>query len=156
MHVSSFYERFESYFPNFQKDLKAHLLEYLIPGGIQANVASARRLDPDVDDWTVASVRGNTREYGGALQKNGAAMATAIVRGQGGEVASDSSLTVSGMADSVKNFSRFTLEQQTLLMRLNKQRMARTGNVRIEELQEIKDRVERTKKGDTDEPDEKE
>lgn len=151
MHVSSFYERFESYFPNFQKDLRAHLLEYLVPGGIQAKVANSRRLDPDVDDWTVASVRGNTREYGGALQTNGAAMATAIVRGQGGEVASDSSLTVSGMADSVKNFSRFTLEQQTLLMRLNKQRMARTGNVRIEELQEIKDRVERTKKDETGE-----
>ena len=143
MHVSSFYERFEVFFPDFQKDLKAHLLDHLPPGRIRELVADARKLDADVDDWTVTSLRGNTRDYGGALQKNASALATALVVGEGGAVGVNSSHVADHMAVMVHGYSRFSEEQQELLMRLNEQRMQRTGNIRIEELQEIKDRIEK-------------
>lgn len=142
MQVSSFYERFASFFPDFQKDLKAHLLAYLAPGSIRDDVAAARRLKPDVDDWTVTSLRGNTRDYGGALQKNASALMTARVSGSV-NAASNSSMVAESMGAMVRTYSRFSIEQQQLLVRLNQQRMARTGNIRIEELQEIKDRIEK-------------
>jgi len=142
MHVSSFYERFQRFFPDFQADLKNHLMEYLEPGSIRDDVAAARKLVADVDDWTAASLRGNTRDYGGALQKNASALSTARI---GGSVnaASNSSMVADSMGAMVRNFSRFSAEQEELLIRLNNQRLARTGNIRIEELQEIKERIEK-------------
>jgi hypothetical protein len=142
MHVSSFYERFERFFPDFQTDLKSHLMEYLEPGRIRDDMASSRKLVADVDDWTAASLRGNTRDYGGALQKNASALATAQVGGPG-SLNANSSMIADSLATMVRGYSRFGEEQQQLLIRLNEQRMARTGNIRIEELQEIKERIEK-------------
>ncbi|WP_262689961.1 DUF547 domain-containing protein [Kordiimonas aestuarii] len=140
--VSSLYERYAMFFPDFQKDLKAHLLAYLQPGPVRDKVEKARRLAPEVDDWSVASLRGNTRDYGGASQKNSSALATVRIAGST-NAAMNSSMLADSLASTVRNFSRFSLEQEQLLLQLNKQRMARTGNVRIEELQEIKERVEK-------------
>ncbi len=143
VYVSSFYERFEDYFPDFQKDLKAHLLDYVQPGRIKTMVAEARRLDPEVDDWNVTSLRGNTRDYGGALQKNASALTTAIVVAESGGLSPNSSILADSLSTMVRNYSRFSEEQQELLLELNRQRMERTGNIRIEELQEIKSRIEK-------------
>ncbi|WP_420429636.1 DUF547 domain-containing protein [Kordiimonas sp.] len=137
--VSSLYERYNMFFPNFQEDLKAHLLTYLYQGRVRENIEGARRLKPDVDDWTVASVRGNTRDYGGALQTNGSALATAQIHGRG---ASSASTLVTDIADLVQNQMRFSPEQLKMLIKLNKQRGSRTGTVGIEEIMEPRQRME--------------
>ncbi len=71
--VSSFYERNEAFFPNFQTDLTAHLAKYL-EGGELAALQSASTLDADIDDWTVTDLGGTRREVGGSLANSNAAM----------------------------------------------------------------------------------
>ncbi|WP_262689960.1 DUF547 domain-containing protein [Kordiimonas aestuarii] len=139
--VSSLYERYNMFFPDFQKDLKAHLLSYLYQGRVRNNIERASFLKPDVDDWTVASVRGNTRDYGGALQTNGSALATAQMSGINDVPVNIASTLVTDMADVAENHMRFSPEQLKMLMQLNRQRANRTGNVNIEEIQEPRNRT---------------
>ena len=71
--VSSFYERNEAFFPNFETDLTAHLLEYL-EGDELAALNTATSLNADINDWTVTDLGGSRREMGGSLANNSAAM----------------------------------------------------------------------------------
>lgn len=71
--VSSLYDRNRSYFPNFNEDLSAHLLEYL-EGYERARLTDADTLDPDITDWTITSLSGNYREFGGSIADNSAAL----------------------------------------------------------------------------------
>lgn len=75
--VSSFYERNKEYFPNFQSDLTAHLLQYL-EGNELAALKTATALDADISDWTVTDLGGTRREVGGSLANNSAAMMGAV------------------------------------------------------------------------------
>eukprot|EP00656_Telonema_subtile_P023962 TRINITY_DN25663_c0_g1_i1.p2 TRINITY_DN25663_c0_g1~~TRINITY_DN25663_c0_g1_i1.p2 ORF type:complete len:138 (-),score=17.35 TRINITY_DN25663_c0_g1_i1:82-495(-) len=122
--------------------IRDSLLTYLYQGRVRENIEGARRLKPDVDDWTVASVRGNTRDYGGALQTNGSALATAQVSGINDVPVNIASTLVTDMADVAQNHMRFSPEQLKMLIKLNKQRGSRTGTVGIEEIQEPKQRTE--------------
>ncbi len=71
--VSSFYERNEAFFPNFQTDLTAHLSQYL-EGDELAALETASTLYTDINDWTVTDLGGTRREVGGSLATNNAAM----------------------------------------------------------------------------------
>ncbi len=71
--VSSFYERNETYFPNYHADLTAHLSQYL-EGDELAALETATTLNADIDDWTVTDLGGSRREVGGSLASNSAAM----------------------------------------------------------------------------------
>ena len=78
--VSSFYERNEAFFPNFQADLTAHLSQYL-EGNELAALKTATSLKADINDWTVTDLGGSRREIGGSLANNNAAMMGSV---QGG------------------------------------------------------------------------
>ena len=71
--VSSFYERNEAFFPNFEADLTAHLSQYL-EGEELAALGTATSLDADISDWTITDLGGSRREVGGSLASNRAAM----------------------------------------------------------------------------------
>jgi len=75
--VSSFYERNAAWFPNFDADLSAHLLEYL-EGDERAALQVATRLKADINDWTVTDLGGSAREIGGSLAMSGAALLGAV------------------------------------------------------------------------------
>lgn len=75
--VSSFYERNAVYFPNFDADLSAHLLNYL-EGDEQAALQVATRLKSDIDDWTVTDLGGSAREIGGSMALSNAALMGAV------------------------------------------------------------------------------
>ena len=75
--VSSFYDRNRVYFPNFNTDLSAHLLEYL-EGSERTMLANADTLKPDINDWTITSLSGNYREFGGSIADNSAALLDSI------------------------------------------------------------------------------
>ena len=75
--VSSFYERNEAFFPNFQADLTAHLSQYL-EGNEMAALETASTLYADINDWTVTDLGGTRREVGGSLANSGSAMLGAV------------------------------------------------------------------------------
>ncbi|HKJ16999.1 MAG TPA: DUF547 domain-containing protein [Xanthomonadales bacterium] len=76
--VSEMYERNDRYFPNFDVDLKNHLLRF-IEGPERGALQAANTLDPDITDWTITDVYGSYQQIGGSFSDNKAAMMDSIV-----------------------------------------------------------------------------
>lgn len=71
--VSSLYERNAAYFPDFQSDLKEHLLGYLEPPE-KYKLQEAEKLKPNIDDWNVTDLYGSRPQIGGSFASNSAAL----------------------------------------------------------------------------------
>ncbi len=121
--VSGFYQRNAKYFPDFDTDLTAHLLTYL-EGDEHDDLQKATRIDADIEDWTITDLYGTTRNLGGSLANNSAAL--------DGAVAGNSSASLTSKSMST---SRYTPEMIQHLNELNQKRAEnKTGTVTIEEL----------------------
>lgn len=87
--ASSLYDRNRGYFPDFQADLKKHLLAYL--GGRElGELKVAKTIKPDISDWTVTDLYGSYPQLGGSLAENNAALldaTTTITNAEQGVVA---------------------------------------------------------------------
>jgi hypothetical protein len=94
--VSSFYERNEAFFPNFQADLTAHLSQYL-EGKELAALGTASTLYADINDWTVTDLGGSRREVAGSLANNSAALMGSV---QGASSSSYGRVATSGAGSS--------------------------------------------------------
>lgn len=120
--VSEYYRRSAEYFPDFDKDLTAHLLTYL-EGDERAELQKASRIEPDIEDWTITDLYGTTRNLGGSLATNAAALDGAVV---GNNSANAASSYTSG---------RYTPEMIQHLNELAEKRAAqRSGTVTVEEM----------------------
>jgi hypothetical protein len=75
--ASSLYDRNRAYFPNFQADLKKHLLDYL-ESPEKGELQGATTIKPDIDDWTVTDLYGSYPELGGSMASNRAALLDSI------------------------------------------------------------------------------
>ncbi len=75
--VSSFYKRNKVYFPDFDKDLSAHLLEY-IEGSERTALQAASKLKANIDDWSVNDLGGSHRRVGGSLADSRAALLDSV------------------------------------------------------------------------------
>ncbi len=71
--VSSLYDRNRNYFPDFDADLAAHILQYL-EGDYRLRLAAASTLDPSISDWTVTDFGGTRHEVAGSFANNQAAL----------------------------------------------------------------------------------
>ena len=71
--ASSLYDRNRGYFPDFQVDLKKHLLAHL-EGREQGELKVASTIKPDISDWTVTDLYGSYPQLGGSLAENNAAL----------------------------------------------------------------------------------
>lgn len=71
--ASKLYEKNRSYFPDFQTDLKKHLLSYL-EGTEKRELEASSVIKPDITDWTVTDLYGSYPELGGSLADNSAAL----------------------------------------------------------------------------------
>lgn len=144
--VSSLYDRAGLYFPDFNSDLSAHLTEYL-EGDELAMLAKATTLKPDINDWTIASLAGNYREFGGSLATNKAALLdstrSTVPNTNQGANESGSSLGASvgygGQSIAAKTLTVKRIDPDLLshLAELNQRRMesnAINSNVTLEEL----------------------
>jgi len=121
--VSAYYKRNAEYFPDFDKDLTAHLLTYL-EGDERAELQKANHIDPDIVDWTITDLYGTTRNLGGSLATNAAALDGAVVGNNSANVGSSYSAA-----------SRYTPEMIQHLNELNQKRAAqRSGTVTVEEM----------------------
>jgi hypothetical protein len=79
--VSSYYERNRAYFPNWDTDLKEHLMRY-IEGAQKQQLAQADRLDPDINDWTITDVYSTEQQITGSFAHNRAAMLGSVTSQQ--------------------------------------------------------------------------
>lgn len=134
--VSEYYQRSAEYFPDFDEDLTTHLLTYL-EGDERADLQKATRIEPDIEDWTITDLYGTTRNLGGSLATNAAALDGAVVGNNSANVASGNT---SG---------RYTPEMIQHLNELAEKRAAqRSGNVTVEEMGQAPDETNSTDQDD--------
>ncbi len=149
LNISNIYERNKMFFPDFIPDIKRHMSLY-IEGDTGYALDEATKIKPVIKDWTVASVEGNTREFGKAENRNASGLATAQVWGSmtmGGNgsvivpaaVSTTGSTSAAALEARVKSHARFSVEQLDMLIRLNAERKKHTGTVDIEEVKDEKD-----------------
>ncbi len=160
--VSSMYERNSNYFPNFDADLKEHLMRFIESperGALQA----ANTLRADIDDWTITDVYGSYRTIGGSFTDSKAAMMDSVVglapagEGNGGGAGSlgaspGSSLSLASQGGNMSfasssvmaktpSGSRFSPDVLTRINELKQKEAATTalkeGTVTVEELGEV-------------------
>jgi hypothetical protein len=140
--ASSFYERNAMYFDDFQADLRAHLLTWLLEperGALQR----AREIDTDINDWTITDLYGSFDNIGGSFADNNAAMLDAVqnVTPQefgGGVYSSNMSVAGSSYYARQPELSRFSpqLTEYLVEVRARAESTARSklGTVTVEEL----------------------
>lgn len=137
--VSSLYERNAAFFPDFNADLTGHLLTYL-EGEQRSELQAAKDIKADIDDWTVTDLYGSSRDLGGSLSSNAAAL--------DGAASGENSSRLTSKAAATSRYNPAVLQH---LNELNQKRAAeRTGTVTIEEMGEVPDDTEATEQGDRD------
>jgi hypothetical protein len=145
--VSSLYDRNRVYFPSFDTDLSAHLKEYL-KGYELSMLARASTLKPDINDWTITSLSGNYREFGGSMASNSAALQDSVVStvpntnvGAGGpSLAASVGYGSSSMASKALTMRRIDPDLLEHLLEINEKRRstnAINSSVTLEELGEF-------------------
>lgn len=83
-HVSSFYSRNRGYFPDFETDLRGHLMNF-IEDPQRRQLQEANRLDADIDDWAITDISTDEPRVAGGFAHNPAAMLGATGSTQPGE-----------------------------------------------------------------------
>lgn len=121
--VSSLYERNKVFFPDFNAELTEHLLTYL-EGEEHDELQAATKIRTDIDDWTVTDLYGSSRDLGGALASNSAAL--------GGSVSGGSSLGLISRSVVASRYSPAVMQKLTELNQ--KKAEQREGTVTIEEM----------------------
>lgn len=71
--ASSLYDRNRDYFPDFQSDLKTHLLAYL-DSPERGELRAASTIKADIDDWTITDLLDSMPRIGGSFADNSAAL----------------------------------------------------------------------------------
>lgn len=135
--VSSLYERNAVFFPDFKPDLTGHLLTYL-EGKEVEELKVARKIKTDINDWTITDLYGSSRDLGGALANNSAALDGAVSGGNSSRLTTKSAVT--------GKYSPAVLQH---LNEINKKKESqKTGTVTIEEMGQAADEIEMTDKLD--------
>jgi hypothetical protein len=137
--VSSLYARNQAFFPDFDADLKMHLLTYL-EGEERAGLQSAKTIKADINDWTVTDLYGSSRNLGGSLATNSAALDGAVSSGN-----------PSRLTNKAAVMSRYSPETVRYLTELQKKREEQqTGSVTVEEMGEAPDASDTSNKGESE------
>ncbi len=161
--VSSLYDRDRAYFPNFNADLTAHLLEYL-EGYERTMLTKADTLKPEINDWTITSLSGSYREFGGSVADNAAALMNSVTSTVAnpnldgtGQIAGGPTLATSAaygssyMASKAEVYNRIDPDVLEHLIEINDERKATNAinsSVTLEEMGEfpVVDKQEEAKK----------
>lgn len=156
--VSSFYERNEDFFPDFEQDLRNHLLYYL-EDDLAPKLESANRIKTNINDWNITDLFGTARSFGAGIASNSAALLDSagqpernqtIAHFDGNEVTLRASGSRAGGEEGNAGFTnpilgavsesylgktvsygRFSKEQAEQIKKLLMQKMQKTGTVSI-------------------------
>ncbi|MGD8681127.1 MAG: DUF547 domain-containing protein [Lysobacterales bacterium] len=71
--ASSLYDRNRDFFPDFQTDLRKHLLVFL-QNPERSELEAAKKIRPDIDDWTITDLYSSMPRIGGSFASNSAAL----------------------------------------------------------------------------------
>jgi hypothetical protein len=140
--ASSLYDRNREYFPDFQSDLKQHLMAFL-QGPEKTKLEFASTIKPDIDDWTVTDLYGSYPQIGGSFAQNKAALldsTKSVTTGEAGVVAAPSSLASSSLAARGTTTSFVSPELITQLQLMKEKQDATNldkATVTVEELGEV-------------------
>ena len=140
--ASSLYDRNRGYFPDFQSDLKKHLMAFL-QGSERQKLEFAKTIKPDIDDWTVTDLYGSYPQIGGSFAQNNAALldsTKSVTTGEAGIVAAPSSLASSRLVSRSSTTSYVSPELITQLQELKAKQDATNldkATVTVEELGEV-------------------
>jgi len=140
--VSSLYDRNQAYFPDFNADLTAHLLQHL-EGKERSAIQATSKIKPDIDDWQVTDLGGTHRRVGGSFATSRAALMDSV-KGTtpadgGGVIGAAVGAGSSSMAAKGRHLSRIEPELLAILQEINEKRMdenRRSASVEIEDLED--------------------
>ena len=156
--VSSWYKRNEVFFPDFNEDLRAHLLKHL-EGYTRYELEDAKRIKANINDWNITDVYGTMRQYGGGVATNQAALLDPYggpeITGEqlhfdgevltsrptgpraGGDAGNAGFQDVArlSMAELAGHNGRFSIEQMNWLKKLNALRLEHSGIVTITDIE---------------------
>jgi hypothetical protein len=135
--VSGFYQRSAAFFPNFEQDLKQHLLGH-IRDDERADLEQAAELKANIDDWSVTDIYGTTRNYGGAAATNSAALLDSfsqVSRGVDNSEVGNLGLLSTTLSQRSVSFGRFSPDQTQKLKELNIRRLNQPGAVTVTDLE---------------------
>lgn len=141
-HVSSFYQRSRAYFPDFEKDLTAHLLEHI--SGIERQaLETANVIEADISNWHITDVYGTSRNYGAGLADNTAALIGAFSNGgtRGAEYDGVANLDAiaAPLQDLSTSYGRFGPAQLQRMRELDALRLSEGGAVTVTDLKADED-----------------
>ncbi|MDH5630671.1 MAG: DUF547 domain-containing protein [Gammaproteobacteria bacterium] len=137
--VSTFYETNKRLFPDFQAYLKQHL-DYYIDDDYIHNLTNAKTLVANIKDYSIADLTGGSRDYGGSVADNQAAL-IGSVRGGGGpagdagvgsEAMNWEEISSTHMAQT-RPFGRYHPDVAKMLQELKGKSKEKTGTVTIKE-----------------------
>jgi hypothetical protein len=140
--VSSLYERNAAWFPDFDDDLRAHLMAFL-EGDERGELQAASKIKANIDDWTVTDVYGTYWEIGGSVADNNAALLDSVKysfvdNAQGGQMVSGNlsaaSSIVQAKAVTLQRFSPQLLEHLLVIREKEEATNLTKGTVTVEEL----------------------
>ena len=137
--VSSLYERNAVFFPDFNADLTGHLLTYL-EGEELDQLKAASKIKTDINDWTVTDLYGSTRDLGGALANNSAALDGAVSGGNSSRLTTKSAV--------LSKYSPAVLQHLNAINQ--KKADHKTGTVTIEDMGQAPDETVATDQVDKD------
>lgn len=129
--VSSMYQRNAAYFKDFQPDLTSHLLTYL-EGEEKSELAAARSIKADINDWTVTDLYGSSRDLGGSFGTNAAALA--------GSVSGGNPSRYTGKTGTISRYNPAVLEHLNEINR--KREEEKTGKVTVEEIGQASENID--------------
>lgn len=132
--VSSFYQRSRAYFPDFEKDLTAHLLEH-ITGEERQALEVANKINADISNWQITDIYGTSRNYGAGLADNTAALIGAFSpSGRGADGVANLDALASSLQNVAVSYGRFDPTQLQRIKELDEISLRQRGSVSVTDL----------------------
>lgn len=139
--VSILYERNEDYFPDYKKDLKAHLYKYII-GDMGYYLDESKRIRANISNWDITDVYGTMRKSTSSAATSEAAL---LDIGKGNqellpdEFAGGGFFTQGALSDTFSRLSpqisRFTPEQLAQIQALHFKAADSSGRVEVTDIE---------------------
>jgi len=134
--ISSLYASNADYFPNFQEDVKAHLLKH-VEGYYRSQLLGASTIKASISNWHISDVYGTIRNFGAGNNTNGAALLGSVNNGYINMVLE--SATLSGQLGLI------TPQGQQQMEQLYDKHLQSTSSVTVTDLEPVAAKVTNNK-----------
>lgn len=140
--VSKYYETAMPLFNNDEERLRKHLMDYA-KYDIKEPLSVAKKLEFDIEAWTVVNVEGSMRNFGGSISTNNAALLNAVVsnstvKGAEGSANGIGAANLGFLAGQIQeqhiDFGRVSPEMAEYLKEVNSKYKDRKGSVEIKDI----------------------